>query len=52
MIKRFAKWLELVPLLYRNNERATYAFFNMVLSRLGFLAKVSFNQGTKFHREF
>jgi hypothetical protein len=41
-----------VPLLNCSNEGATYAFFNMVLSRLGVLAKLSFDQGTKFHGEF
>ncbi|CAM6013243.1 unnamed protein product [Sphagnum balticum] len=46
MIKHFSKWLELVPLLSCSNETATYAFFNMVLSRLGVLAKVSFHQAS------
>ncbi|CAK9198545.1 unnamed protein product [Sphagnum troendelagicum] len=33
MIKHFSKWLELVPLLNRNNERATYAFLDRGHSR-------------------
>ncbi len=35
MIKHFSKWLELMPLLDCSSERATFAFFNRILSRFG-----------------
>ncbi len=39
----FSKWLELVPLSNCRNERTTYAFLDMVLSRFGALVKVLTN---------
>jgi len=52
MIEHFSKWLELVSLLDRNNERATYTFFNKVLSKFGALAKVFIDQGMKICGKF
>ncbi len=48
MVEHFSKWLELVPLLDHNNEGATYAFLNKMISKFGVLAKVFIDQGTKF----
>jgi len=52
MIEHFSKWLELVPMLNCSNERASYAFSDRVLGRLGPLAKVFTIQGMKFRGEF
>jgi transposase InsO family protein len=52
MIEQFSKWLEFVPLLDWNSERASYAFLDRVFSRFGAPTEVLSNQGTKFHREF
>jgi hypothetical protein len=41
--EQFSKWLELVPLSNRNNERATYAFLDNVLNRFGAPSKVLTN---------
>jgi hypothetical protein len=35
MIEHFSKWLELVSLLDRNNERVTYIYLDNVLISLG-----------------
>jgi len=35
MIEHFSKWLELAPLLNQNNEKPTYAFLDIMFSRLG-----------------
>jgi hypothetical protein len=51
MIEHFSKWLELVPLLNCNSEKATYAFLDKVLSKFGALVKIFINQGTKFRGE-
>ncbi len=47
MIKHFSKWFELVPLPDRSNEGAKYAFFNVIFSRFGAIAKIFIDQGTK-----
>jgi len=52
MIKHFSKWLELVPLPYRSNERASYAFLDKVLNSFGALTQIIINQGTNFFGEF
>jgi hypothetical protein len=52
MIKHFPKWLELVPLLNRSSEGATYSFLDKVLIRFGVLAKVLIDQGIKLCGEF
>jgi len=52
MIEHFSKWLELVSLLDRSNERATYTFFNKVLSKFEAVAKVLINQGMKICGKF
>ncbi len=44
--------MEGIPFIGRNNERTTYAFLDMVLSRFGVLTKVLINRGTKFRKEF
>ncbi len=46
MIEHFSKWLELVPLLDRRNEAATYACLDKVLSKFGAPTEVLINQGT------
>jgi hypothetical protein len=48
MIEHFSKWLELVPLLDRNNEGVTYAFLDKMLSRFGALIKYFIDQGMEF----
>jgi hypothetical protein len=50
--EHFSKWLELVPLLNYNNERASYAFLDKVLSRFGLLAKVFIDQSMKICGKF
>jgi hypothetical protein len=52
MIEHFSKWLELVPLLNRNNEGAVYAFLDIMFNEFSVPAKVLTNQGTKFRRDF
>jgi transposase-like protein len=52
MIQHFPKWLELVPLPDHNNEEATYAFLDNLLSRFKAPTKVFIDQGTEFRGEF
>jgi hypothetical protein len=52
MIEHFSKWLELVPLLNRSNERITHAFLDRVFSGFGAPLKVLIDQGTNFRGEF
>ncbi len=52
MIEHFSKWLDLVPLLYHNNEKIVYAFLNNVFNKFGILNEVLIDQGTKFHGKF
>jgi hypothetical protein len=52
MIEHFSKWLELVPLPNCSSERTSYAFLDRVFNRVGALAKILIDQGTKFHGEF
>jgi hypothetical protein len=52
MIEHFSKWLELVPLSNRSNEKTTYAFLDMVFNRFGVPVEVLINQGIEFHGEF
>jgi hypothetical protein len=49
MIKKFSKWLKLVPLLDHNNEGAIYAFLDMVFSRFGALVEVLINEDMEFY---
>jgi hypothetical protein len=48
MIEHFFKWLELVPLPNHNSEGATYAFMDIMFSRLDVPTKVFTNQGMEF----
>ncbi len=48
IIEHFSKWLELVPLLYSNNEEASYTFLEKVFNRFGALIEVFTNQGIEF----
>lgn len=52
MIEHFSKWLDLVPLLYLNNEKIIYAFLDKVFNEFGILGEILIDQGTKFHGEF
>jgi hypothetical protein len=52
MIEHFSKWLELVPLLNHNSERATYAFLDKVFSRFGVLVENFIDQSAKFQGDF
>jgi hypothetical protein len=52
MIEHFSKWLELVPLLDYNSERATYAFLDKARSRFRAPIEVFIDQGTKLCGEF
>jgi hypothetical protein len=52
MIEHFSKWLDLVPLLYHNNEKIVYAFSDNVFNKFGILNEVLIDQGTKFHGKF
>jgi hypothetical protein len=40
MIEHFSKWIELVALLDKFSEGATYSFLDCVLSRFGALVEV------------
>jgi len=52
MIEHFSKWLELVPLLNHSSERSTYAFLDIMFSRLGVPIEIFTNQGMKIRGEF
>jgi hypothetical protein len=52
MIKHLSKWLELMSLLNRSSERATFAFLDRVLSRFGAPTKIFIDQGMEFHGKF
>jgi hypothetical protein len=52
MNEHFSKWLELVSLLDRSSEWATYVFLDMVFNRFGALTKVFIDQGTELCGEF
>jgi hypothetical protein len=52
MIEHFSKWLDLVPLLYYDNEKTVYAFLEKVFNKFGILGEILIDQGTQFHGEF
>jgi hypothetical protein len=52
MIEHFSKWLDLLPLLYLNNEKKNYAFLDKLFNKFGISEQVFFDQGTKFHGKF
>ena len=52
MIEYFSKWIELVALLDKFNERVAYAFLDRVLSRFGALTEVLTDQDREFLEEF
>jgi hypothetical protein len=52
MIEHFSKWLELVPLLNHNSEKPTYAFLDIMFSKLGVPSEIFIDQNMKFHGEF
>jgi transposase-like protein len=52
MIEHFSKWIELAPLQNKNNEGATYAFLDRVLSRYGVPTKIFTDQSMKFQGKF
>jgi hypothetical protein len=48
MIEHISKWLELMPLLDRNNEGVAYAFLEKMCNKFGALVKVLTDQGMEF----
>jgi hypothetical protein len=48
MIEHFSKWLDLVPLLDRSSEGATYAFLEKVVNRFGALVEIFIDQSEEF----
>jgi hypothetical protein len=52
MIKHFSTWLELMPLLDSDSEKATFTFLDRVFSRFGAPTKVFTNQSMEFHGKF
>jgi hypothetical protein len=52
MIEHFSKWLELLLLPDRSNDRITYVFLDKMFSRLGALVEVIINQGMNICGDF
>jgi hypothetical protein len=48
MVERLSKWIELMPLSKKSNERDVYAFLNRMLNQFGPLVKVFMDESKMF----
>jgi hypothetical protein len=52
MVEHFSKWIELMLLPYKSNERIVYAFLDQILNQFRAPIEVLMDQGKEFLGKF